>query len=256
MRPYFDKNQAGRVRSRRNRTARFQIALWIAVLALLSLGFTWGWQRCLRSGAFDLRTVTISGNRTVRSSQLLALVRPALGQPVWNVNKSKTSAGICRKFPAVKKVGYRLWPWGRMDLLITERTAVARLETDDGSVISEEGIIFPDSTGQGLPAIRISGTSQDGRNRAITMIMAAPRADGSWLVDPSAEDDIRLVLDSTTVHFGNGRFPEKWQRLGQILADLQRNGIAAAEIDLRFDRQVIVSKCEVAELQSAPTAER
>ena len=127
---------------------------------------------------------------------------------------------------------------------------MARIESDPALVISAEGVVYRDSTRLDLPSLRIAGTSGEGRARALTAIMLCGRPQPDWLFDPGDGRDIRLVAPGMTAHLGSGDFLAAWQKLTEIVADLDKNRSAAAEIDVRYHDQGIV----VLRTQAADTA--
>ena len=193
------------------------------------------------------------GCQIISSPQAIAdLAQRNIGRPFWKVDGKGINKILTQKYPAVKNTSVTAWPWGVLRLKVEERQAIAVLESDTMMAMDEEGVVFPGSFSSELPRLRLSGTSQPGRRRAINLITAAESLDRECLVDPSDEENIKLRLtDGTLVHFGNGNFSDKYSRLEEVLKTQSNNGLKAAEIDLRFKDQAVISG-QVAQNQAGP----
>jgi hypothetical protein len=190
----------------------------------------------------------VADSALVPAEAIQQFVRPVLGQLLWRVPSGALQDALLKNFPALQRATIAAWPWGRLDITVVQRTGLARVEGAEQMLIDEQGAVFcgrrPDGglTGQSLPVMRIAGTTDDGRRRALTMLQSADSLAADWVIDPGVERDIRLVLPGgTPVHFGDGRFTQRWQALYRVLADLERNPRPVAAIDLRFSDQAIVT---------------
>ncbi|MCU0607660.1 MAG: FtsQ-type POTRA domain-containing protein [Candidatus Edwardsbacteria bacterium] len=240
IRPYFDRSEARRVRAQgRRRTLRTVIVAVLLAAAAAALGRA-GFTRAARRGWFDIDEVTVSGNRLVPAAEIAAVARRWVGRPVWSVDRRRLAAALRQRCPAVGEVSCGLRPWWTLALTVRERSAVARIECDPAAVVSPEGVFFRDSSRAGLPALRIAGTSDIGRMRAISAIIACPAPSPDWLFDPTDPRDIRVLAGGAVVHLGDGDFGAVWAKHREISLDLERNGAAAADIDLRFRDQGVV----------------
>jgi len=242
MKDYFDRGQALRVRKREGRKKRFRLLGALLVLAALSFGLRTGWSWILKKGALKITSIEVYGQRLVSAQDISDLVQKNLGKPFWRVDGKEINKKLTQKYPAVKNASVTAWPWGVLRLKVEERQGMAVLESDSLMAMDEEGVVFPGSFSGNLPRLRILGTSQPGRHRAINLITAAEGLDRECLVDPSDEEDIKLRLaDGTLVHFGNGNFSDKYSRLEEVLKTQNNNGLKSAEIDLRFKDQAVIS---------------
>ncbi|MDP2807378.1 MAG: FtsQ-type POTRA domain-containing protein [bacterium] len=242
MKYYFDRGQAGRVRKREGRKKRFRFFGVLLVLAALFFGLRVGWTWVLKKGALKITSIEVYGQRLVSARAIADLAQRNIGRPFWKVDGKGINKILTQKYPAIKRASVTALPWGTIRLTVEERQAVAVLESDLQMAIDEEGVVFPDSFSGELPRLRISGTSQPGRRRAINLITAAANLNRECLVDPGDEEDIKLRLpDGTLVHFGNGNFSDKYSRLAEVLKNQENNGLKSAEIDLRFKDQAIVA---------------
>jgi len=242
MKHYFDRGQALRVRKREGRKKRFRLVAVLLVLVGLAFGLRAGWTWVLKKGALKITSIEVYGQRLVPTQSITEMASGYLGQPFWKADEKAINKKLTQKFPAIKKVSITTGPWGTLRLKVEERQAIAVLESDTLMALDEEGVVFPDSFSAELPRLRILGTSQPGRHRAINLITAAPDLDRECLVDPGDDEDIKLRLpDGTLVHFGNGNSFDKYSRLKEVLKLQDTNGLKAAEIDLRFKDQAIIS---------------
>ncbi|MBI4726579.1 FtsQ-type POTRA domain-containing protein [candidate division TA06 bacterium] len=242
MKYHFDRGQAGRVRRREGRKKRVRLFAVLLILTTFGFGLSAGWTWVLKKGALKITAIEVYGQRLVPIQGITGAAAAYLGRPFWRVDEKEITKRLTQKYPAFKKVSVTAWPWGTLRLKVEERQAVAVLESDTLMAMDEEGVVFPDSFSGHLPRLRILGTTQPGRRRAINLITAAANLGREALVDPSDEENIKLRLsDRTLVHFGNGNFKDKYSRLEEVIKIQNNNGLKAAEIDLRFKDQAVIS---------------
>jgi len=245
MTAYFDRKSAGRLRKKRHQKGRIKSILFLIVLSMIGAAAYYGYHMALKKGVFNIKQVTVSGNRMVGSEGLMAIAEPLRGRTIWQARCREISNKIRREYPAVKKAGITIWPWGMADIKITERKPLARLYHDNRQMIDAEGVIFvssqPDEGKPGLPLLKVNNADAVSIWRGLRLVESAPWVENDWLIDPSDQNDIRLVLPGgAVVHFGNGSFKQEWQKLGEVLEKMKSENLTAAEIDLRFNGQAIV----------------
>lgn len=251
IRPYFDRSGARRVRSQNRKRSIRAIGLGAIVLIAAAITAKVAADQALRQGWFDIDAITVSGNRLVSTADVTTIARYWLGKPFWSADRGRLAAALRKRYPAVRDADCMVRPWWTWAVTVRERTAVARIESDPVTVISPEGIFFRDSTQTGLPFLRIAGTSDIGRRRAVTAVMTCPAAGPDWLFDPSDPQDIRVLADGAVIHLGNGGFATVWGKHQEIRRDLEQSGTAASDIDLRYRDQGIVV---LRDSSSAPSA--
>lgn len=247
MTAYFDRKSAGRLRKKRRQKGKLKAVLVLIIFsAMLSAG-VYGYQQGLKKGIFNIKQVNISGNRMTDTAGIMEIAGDLNGRVLWRAEYRKTAARISRKYPAVKRSKFTIWPWGIVDINITERKPLAELQHDDQLVIDPEGVAFrtalmpADSGREKLPRLKTNGAGAEGVWRALRLIEAAPWVENQWLFDPSDQNDIKLWLPGgVAVHFGNGRFKKEWQKLGEVLENLKNENLTASEIDLRFNGQAVI----------------
>lgn len=242
MKDYFDRGQAARVRKREGRKKRFRLLAMLLILAGLAFGLKTGWNWVLKNGALRITAIETYGQNLVPVQAITGTASGCLGRPFWKADESEINKLLTQRYPAIKRAKAIAWPWGTLRLQIEERQALAVLESDGKMAVDDEGVVFPDISSGDLPRLRLLGTTQPGRHRAVNLIISAAGLTRECLVDPSNEDDIKLRLpDGTMVHFGNGNFSDKFSRLQEVLKTQDSNGLKAAEIDLRFKDQAVIS---------------
>ncbi|MDO9391412.1 MAG: FtsQ-type POTRA domain-containing protein [bacterium] len=242
MKQYFDRGQALRVRKREGRKKRFRLLAVLLVMAGLAFGLRTGWTWILKKGALKITSIEVYGQRLVSAQAITEMAQRNLGRTFWKVDGKGINKSLPQRYPAIKRTSVTALPWGTLRLTVEERQAMAVLESDTLMAMDEEGVVFPGSFSGNLPRLRILGTSQPGRHRAINLITVADNLDRECTVDPGDEEDIKLRLaDGTLVHFGNGNFSDKYSRLAEVLKNQENNGLKSAEIDLRFKDQAVIS---------------
>lgn len=238
MNRYFDHKAAVRIK-RRERGRRWLGAMAWALAAALMLAGTL--MAVHRYGLHRVRAIRVAGDSR-QSNALEQALQPCLGRRLWDSGARGKVEVFLRCHPEVKQVEIRLLPWGTVWAKVKPRRPVARVD-QGGMAIDLEGMVFPmseDET-QGLPLLQLAGSDQDGRRRAITALLAAGGCPASWTFDCSDPEDIKVMLPGPAiVRLGNGRFPDKWARLREILneGEIPYSGT----IDLRFHNQAVVRR--------------
>ena len=249
MRNYFDRKSVGRLRKKRRQQGRLKTILRLVFFILAIAGGLYGYRYCLAAGVFNIKQVNIRGNRMIAAESISNIADSLNGKIIWNSEYRNVAAIISKKYPAIKRTNFRVWPWGIVEIIVNERKPLAELSHDRSLMMDSEGMIFKaensiDSVSGSdkprLPQLKTTGASSIGIWRALRLIEAAPWAENDWLFDPSDESDINLLLPGgVAVHFGNGAFEQGWKKLGETLTDLGKENLAAREIDLRFKDQAI-----------------
>lgn len=245
---YFDRKSAGRLRRQRGRSARLKAVLSAVLIAGAMAGAAWGYRSLEAKGYFDVRKVVVRGHWMVDEAGIMEQANQLVGKPLWKAGYSRMARELVRRHPAIRQASFRAWPWGRVDLSVSERKPVAIIHQGNGALIDSEGIVFKPGNARArdgwerTPQLRIAGCSQAGVWRALRLIESAPWVETDWLFDPSQENDILLWLPGGVgVHFGNGDFTKQWQKLGEVLASLEGEGQPVCQIDLRPRGQAVVS---------------
>lgn len=259
MSNYFDRKSTGRMQKKRQQKGRLKKFFRLVLFILAVAGGLYGYRYCLAAGVFNIKQVNIRGSRMIAAEKVSEIAVSLNGKPFWSADYRGVAAKISKKYPAIKRADFRVWPWGIVDIIIDERKPLAELINDRSLMMDGEGVVFKaenslaSTSGKsksGLPQIKTTGASSTGIWRALRLIESAPWAESDWLFDPSDEADMNLLLPGgVAVHFGNGSFEQGWKKLGEILTDLGKGNLTAREIDLRFKDQAIIKEQAIAQGQ-------
>ncbi len=236
---YFDRKSAARVRRRERSRRGLWAGIWTAAVILAAGAAA---SAALHFRLHTVRAISVSGEESL-APDLRAAMEPCLGRPLWKSGAGALSEGFRRDRPAVERVRTAVLPWGVVLAEIKVRRPVARVERG-GLAVDAEGMVFnpPDGGGDALPLLRLAGSNETGRRRALTAILTAGECEAAWTIDCADQDDIKLHLPGpAVVHLGNGRFPGKWSRLREILRNRGADP-APCIIDLRFHGQAVVRR--------------
>ncbi len=239
MNRYFDRKSAARVRSRERGRRKLWAAVWTAAaVALIMAAAAASWH-------FRLHTVrsVMAHGRGGHPDALRSHMAPCLGRPLWDSGAARLAAEYRRTHPEVEWIKTVVLPWGAVSAEIRLRRPVARVD-QGGLAIDAQGTVFGAAAGEadGLPVLKLAGSSEAGRRRAITALLTSGGNQASWTIDCSDEDDIRLMIPGpAVVRLGNGGFPEKWYKLREILRD-PGESFFPCTIDLRFHNQAVVRR--------------
>jgi cell division protein FtsQ len=112
---------------------------WLALVAVLLGGAGWvvGF-----TGVLGVRSVTVTGTRTLAASHVVEVADVRLGQPLLRVN-TEAVADRVRTIPGVARVAVRrAWP-SALRIVVTERTGVAVVQRDGVPwLIDRDGVVF------------------------------------------------------------------------------------------------------------------
>jgi cell division protein FtsQ len=229
------------------RLARFAAAMLVLCAAASFPG----------SALFDVRTITVSGNRAVATSEVLERA----GLAGTDLNAFRIDAATVRARllgdPRIADVSVAMAFPTRLTLVIRERPPVAVLDTDGGYVLlSGDAVAIARTDDPGaLPEVIVDRL--DPRAVVLGAAVDAPAvrlgarlaADLPWAlrdrlaaVRIDAHDDALLVLrDGITVRLGAGAGVER--RLAivpQVLDAVAARGMAVEVLDLRVPGNVVV----------------
>ncbi len=205
------------------------------------------------SSVFALRTVSVTGNRTLSESEVLQLVPLRVGVPLARINLEEVALHLLRH-PRIRAAKVELrWP-NALAIQLTERIpAVLVVGEDRTLVVDEEGVVL--DRGQTtlvpllvefpVPSLPPGAQLPPGRlQRAVHALAALPRESrgrirlarldpeggfhaqlrmGPW-VRMRLEDDLRWRLEVAEA----------------VVRDLDRRGIEVESVDLRFGDRVTV----------------
>lgn len=233
---YFDGKSAAKVRSRERGRRSLAAGLRVlAAMAVMAAGVAAVWRFRLHT----VRSVAVSGGG-YHAEAMGRSLSPCLGRPLWSSGAAALAAAYEKAHPEVERVRTAALPWGVLAAEARLRAPLARVGAE-GLVIDAQGVVFRASAGRSedLPQLRLSESTEAGRRRALTALMTAGVCEPSWTIDCSDQSDIKLTIPGkAVVRLGNGRFPDKWARLREIIGD--RELPIPCVIDLRFHGQAAV----------------
>lgn len=239
MNRFLDRKSASRVRRRERGRRGMAAVLWAAALAVAASG---GAAAVWKLRLHTVRSVVVCGDAGHRDGLQQALT-PCLGRRLWSSGADGLAAAYRKGHPEVEGIRTSVQPWGALRAEVVLRRPVARVD-QVGLAIDHEGVVFPlpADEAEGLPVLRLAGSGEEGRRRAITALLTAGGCPASWAIDCTDPEDIKVLMPGPAlVRLGNGRFAEKWARLREILKDGGEPGFAGS-IDLRFHNQAVVRR--------------
>lgn len=208
------------------------------------------------SSLFALREVTVAGNTTVPSGEILDRAGVHAGDNVFRVDAAAVVRRL-RQDPRIAAAWVEIHvPW-RLRIVVRERIPVAALLAGDGVVLlGADGVAIARAAdpGSAVP-LQVDGldltwvtpgtvvpSDAVRRGAAVSAALPAPLRSQVARVRVDAAGQVALELkDGTAVRLGDGR--GLWDRLAlvpQVLATLRQRGMAAEYVDLRFPGSVIV----------------
>lgn len=242
------------------------MVLCLLLTALVGIGAWSGWRMLARSEIFRLTSITVHGNRQVRTAEILAAAGLEQGTSLLALDTDRVGRRIL-VHPWIKAVEVRRqWP-STVLVQVREYRPVAMLRTtsDSGTTLSyvdRQGRIFAPvrpgqdldypvlSTELALPATDriVEGTPL---HQALRLLLLAAR--GNPIVPAQAISEIHvsrerglvlyLVDQPFPIYFGRQGIRGKYSRLVRILERLYRRdkvgGIGKIDMDYMEDRVLV-----------------
>lgn len=240
-------NEAGPAVGRR-RLGRAALALLLVAGA--ALGAVHGWRWASRAHALQIRTVRFEGLSRATADELLALSPVKPGDQLLAADVDAMEHALCRH-PWVRSVEIRRrWP-PRLDVRVTERTAVALVDLAGIYLVDREANVFKRAAaGDGLDLPLVTGIGRNDyvqRRAAVEPLLSGALAlarawrDGGLdavaelseiHVDPGDGTTIYVGADGTQVRLGSGDLPAKLARIRSVLSALRAEGKKAEVLHL------------------------
>lgn len=244
-----------RNKKRRSRLSGAGLIAWArpTLLALLLGGLLFGVyagsQRLATASLFQVREIRWRGLHHLKEAEMAPRLRSTLGRNLFRLNIAEIQGELLAN-PWVKEAVVRKDFPDQLTLIVTERVpAAVEIDPARGAVLrDEEGAILerggdapealprivhyqPAAYAEGLRLAsllseRLKGEAVDGRP--------------AFIIDLADPEDLVVHLPEGMLHFGRGDYPARWQHFLEVRSDLERRGIADREIDLRFQRKVVV----------------
>lgn len=241
----------------------------VAVVVAVPLAAGAAYRYVTRLSFFSITDVRVSGLRYVRKDDFIKYIGDPRGASVLRYDMGRAlnrasghpwikSAVIRREFPDTVRFE------------VVERTPAAVAETarEQNFLIDTEGYAVSAVTGPGwefLPVIEyrpakgpglLDEKYADGFRDALELLKVV-RSDPAERLSSArltiAEDGTAcLVYSGALVKVGDGGYGEKVRRLSEVARDLDRRGVRASLIDLRFPGKVVVKEAHAASVPSSP----
>jgi len=230
--------------------------LFAVVLAAgLCYGAWAGYRWLTGAGMFQIAGVDIQGVQRVSEEEMRALAGLFTGQNIFQVDL-EAAARRAAVNPWVRDVRIERRLPNRISIVFRERLPRAVLQAANGSFLIDRAgmVITParDGNGAGLPVIAIGAwtaavraTVEAPGMRPALELLDELLARGGWdpgevMVRADSAETVTVLYAGHEFRTGAGNYPDKLQRLGEIVSDMNRRGIAYAYIDVRPDRQAAV----------------
>ena len=238
------------------RSRRFHLVPW-SVLLLAAAGIV-AHARYSARPIWSVETVTVEGNRSIQTGDLLELLGLRPGLPWWQLDRPDEDR-LRRSCPRLGEVGYA-WQWPRgLHVRVRERESVVRTVGPSPMEIAADGIVLdPREWVDPADLPILTGAVPSGLVPGDRCVLGQPDAEWSEILQLAVTEPEtwrliseihyvsgsefhlclrrghRVVLWETGIHRDPGA------RLGRVLEDLDRQGLADAVVDLRFRDQVVV----------------
>jgi cell division protein FtsQ len=246
----------------------FSRILWCWGITLLGVvaGIWIGYVMLLKTEAFQLTQIKISGAVHIRPQEIRTIFEPVLRHDLLTMDLDPFIREVLDR-PWVREVRIRKVLPDTLLIDVQERTPAVAVESRrESHWVDAEGVVLssvsssrdtrfhllPHITGISLSGLIRRDPDQLNRLHAgltvIELIKSQPASvlaslglEDSFLLDLShGEKDPRLYLHGYPLRFGEGAYKEKWKSFLVIYEDLKVRGLAPEEIDLRFTDQVVV----------------
>lgn len=247
MMGYRSTTARGRTRTRRSRRR-----VWIAAASAASLAGT-AWM-LLFTGLFEIRELRVHGSGRLRLESLRGTADSYRGANVFLVPLDDLREALMED-PAVGTVTFRRRLPHGLDCYLRERQPAALISLGEIAEVDAHGVVIPAGPHEieiDMPVITGIGQEEaDGPGRTkILRALEVLSLLGRFGFAPAEQlseihvdgTDISLVWmgSGTLVHVGAEQFEERIRKFRAVYPALVEQGRLPAEIDLRFDRQVVV----------------
>jgi cell division septal protein FtsQ len=207
------------------------------------------------TGIFDLREIRIHGSRNLPLESLREKAGGYVGANVFTIPLTELR-DLLQSEPSVGTVIFRRRLPHKLDCYLREREPVALVNLDNLAEVDGDGIVIPAcgrSMNIDLPVItglEKNGTEDDKGRRGIEKALEVLGLLKEFGFSPAeqlseihiAGDDVVLVWmnSGTLVKVGRERFEDRIRKFRAVYPSLLEQGGLPSEIDLRFERQVVV----------------
>lgn len=231
------------------------------VMLVLLAGTSYlGWdayQWTERTGFFQITGVDVRGVNRLGEEDIKAIAGVFTGQHIFRADIQE-AARRARAHPWVKTVQIERRLPNRISMSIEERVPAVVVEAANGRFLADGDGVIIEPAGRNaagawrLPLVSMRGeslrTGEELRSEefveAFALLQELKRRGGWRMEEVSIRADsasaLTIVYAGHEIRIGAGRYDEKLQRLGEVLADVRKRGIQFAYVDLRPERQAAV----------------
>jgi hypothetical protein len=246
------------IESRPKRNLRRRLSLGFLALFALSgivLGICWR-KQCSRWAPLTIRSVEISGNRVVATSEVLDLLGVRAGDPWWNFSARGVRAHLA-EHPQIRTLSLRYGWFHRLCVDMTEREPVMAVLGSIGGQVTTDGW-FLSSSGYGEDEDLVILRPAPGTLPAPGSPVDRQTAAVARLVDSLHHKDVSLWRELSEVEvtggearaymrsqpgiilFRPGVHDELWDSVPAVLSDLRGREAVDLVLDLRFSGRIVV----------------
>jgi len=202
-----------------------------------------GGQAILHAPYFSVREITWVGLAHLEEAQMAERFQSVMGRNLFVLDTVSLQRQLLRD-PWVKTVVVKKMFPHRVWIRVAERMPAAVEYTADQVVLrSRDGVIL-DRGGRYAPelprVVHFHSQLIEGALRLWSDIVARSGMRPHMQMDLADLSDLRLQLEGMKLHFGTDDFSTKWNRFLKIEKTLMPQWPFEVDIDLRFDRQVVV----------------
>ncbi|HEV2284089.1 MAG TPA: FtsQ-type POTRA domain-containing protein [bacterium] len=223
---------------------------------LAAIAFLCGGVSFAGSSVFDIRSVSVAGNRAVPAPEILARAGVRTGTSLFTVNAERIRDRLAQD-PRIAEVSVGVAFPDHVYITVRERTAAAALRVPGGYVLlGSDGVaIAPSGTPGPLPTLRVDGLdpaevqagivvpSPDARFGAevAASLPEVLRPDVAALRVDGAGEVVLYTRDGIAVRAGApDGIRDRLARVADVLAAVRSRGMRVEYVDLRFPGSVIV----------------
>jgi len=251
-----DAGIGGNKRGSAGPSGSFGTVLVVILTAALCFGAWKGYGWMTGAEVFQIAGVDVQGTRMVGDDEVRAMAALFTGQNIFRIDP----AAAVRKAlanPWVKDVRIERKLPNRISMVFTERTPRVVLQAANGRYLLDESgvVIVPageSDRSRSLAAISVRDwraapgvpVTAEALPEAMALIDALAGR-GGWdlgavTVKADSAETITVLYANREFRIGSGNYEEKLRRLGEIVSDMNRQGIAYSAVELRPERQAAV----------------
>jgi cell division protein FtsQ len=226
---------------------RLYLKLGLVLFILLLAGGAYAYVRFAKE-ALPISRIEIYGNKNLTQGELLELLSVKNGDNLFRyaskdlADRLLTSAWV--KSASVRKELLNL----KLLLRVEEREPFVLIKKNGALFISDvTGKLLErlgDNTTPFLPVLEAESNPESFREAVVLARLLKERGyfeKSVTITAPEGPETLEIKIDGVTVKVGYGEYEEKLEKLKELEAEINRRGIPAESIDLRFANRVIVT---------------